>query len=219
MGGIISALVVQKKNKNRVNVYLDGEFAFGLTAIEALKLRRGQALTDAEIAALQASDEVERARQHALGLLERRPRSQVEIQRYLNDKGYSPKAVEKVLARLTEVGLLDDRAFARYWLENRANFRPRGARALRYELRQKGVPAEVIDELLAGDHDEEQAAFQAAMARARKWQVLDTLALKKLESFLIRRGFSYQLARDTTRRVWQQLSASDIDPLDEFEIE
>jgi regulatory protein len=216
MAKTISALRVQKKNKARVNVYLDGEFAFGLATVEAIRLRRGQVLSEAEIAALQARDEVATAHQRALNLLARRPRSQAEIQRYLSSKGYQRETIEQVCARLTHAGLLDDRAFARFWLDNRAHFRPRGARALRQELRQKGVPADVIEELLNTEHDEDQAAERAAWSAARRWQALDAQTFhKKLASFLIRRGFSYEIARQTTARVWRQLDASNPNPFDE----
>jgi regulatory protein len=208
MAGTISALVVQKKNKERVNVYLDGRFAFGLAAIEAVKLKRGQTLSDEEIAALQARDELEWARQQALGLLERRPRSVEEIRRYLGGKGYPLETVEQVIERLAGAGLLDDRAFARFWLENRKAFRPRGARALRYELRQKGVPEELIAELLESEHDEDQAAYQAALPKARRWRGLEEREFyTKLQGYLARRGFSYDVARDTILRAWQAVHA------------
>ncbi len=216
MGGTITALVAQKKNKDRVNVYLDGQFAFGLAAIEAIKLRRGQALSDDDIAALQNRDELEVARQQALGFLEYRPRSEAEVRRYLESKGYPPETVEPVLARLTGAGLLDDRAFGRFWLENRAAFRPRSARALRQELRQKGVAGEVIDELLDEQHDESQAAYQAALSSARKWRGLDAFSFrKKLHSLLVRRGFSYEVVREVTERIWQELEPDQSDSFDE----
>ena len=66
MAGTITALVAQRKNKDRVNVYLDGEFAFGLALIEALKLKRGQVLSDADIERLRGADDIEKAHEKAL---------------------------------------------------------------------------------------------------------------------------------------------------------
>jgi regulatory protein len=76
MAGTITALRFQKRNKNRVNVYLDGQFAFGLVAIEAARLRVGQTLSDNDVARLQMRDEVERAYERALNFLSYRPRSE-----------------------------------------------------------------------------------------------------------------------------------------------
>ena len=205
MAGMITALTVQKKNKERVNVYIDGRFAFGLAAIEAVKLRRGQKLSDGEIAALQARDDAHQAHEAALRYLDVRPRSVDEIRRHLSGKMVEPDVIDEVVERLTGVGLLDDRAFAHYWLENRSDFRPRGERALRQELRQKGVPGDIIAEVLSQDHDEDDSAYRAAMAQARKIRTTDPREFRrKLEAHLARRGFAYDTAREAAARAWSE---------------
>jgi len=206
MSGVITALKLQTRNKDRVNVYIDGRFAFGLAAIEAARLRRGQWLSDDEIAALQDRDEVHRAHENALHYLEYRPRSVEEVRRHLKGKGTAPDVIEQVIARLLNAGLLDDRAFARYWLENRSDLRPRGERALRQELRLKGISDEIIAEILSEGHDEDEAAYRAAVVQARKVRTADPLEFRrKMEAHLVRRGFSYELAREATARVWREL--------------
>ena len=211
MAGTITALVAQKKNKDRVNVYLDGKFAFGLAAIEAIKLRRGQTLSDEDIARLRDVDDVEKAHDRALHFLSFRPRSESEVRRNLKDAGVAPAAIEAALARLQRAGLVDDRAFARYWLENRGQFSPRSARALKAELWRKGVAADIVDETLeATAHDEAEAAFQAASPRARRLANLDAREFKqKLGAFLARRGFNYEVAAEAVRRAWEEVGARD----------
>jgi regulatory protein len=211
MAGTITALTVQKKNRDRVNVYLDGRFAFGLAAIEAARLRRGQTLSDDEIAALQNRDEVQKAHESALRYLDYRPRSTDEIRRHLmKGKDVAPEVMDEVIERLTSVGLLDDRAFARYWLENRSDFSPRGERALRLELRQKGVPGDIIAEVLSEGHNEDEAAYRAAMAQARKVHTTDPVEFRrKMEAHLARRGFSYDTAREAVARAWSELQPSE----------
>ena len=210
MAGTITALTVQQKNKDRVNVYLDGRFAFGLAAIEAARLRRGQTLSDDEIAALQNRDEAQKAHESALRYLDYRPRSVDEIRRHLKGKDVAPEVTDEVVERLTSVGLLDDRAFARYWLENRSDFSPRGERALRLELRQKGVPGDIIAEVLSEGHDEDEAAYRAAMAQARKVRTTDPVEFRrKMEARLARRGFSYGTAREAVARAWRKFQASE----------
>jgi len=191
MAGTISALRYQKRNKNRVNVYLDDQFAFGLAAIEAARLRVGQALSDDDVARLRRQDDVERAHERALNFLSYRPRSEAEVRRNLRKKDVADEAIEAVVERLTRAGMLDDREFARYWVENRLQFNPRGARALGHELREKGVPVSIIDETLVG-FDEEPAARKAAEAGARRLAHLEPTAFRRrLGAYLARRGFSY----------------------------
>jgi len=193
MAGTITAIRFQKRNKNRVNVYLDGQFAFGLAAVEAACLHVGQVLDEADVARLRKQDEAERAYERALNFLSYRPRSEAEVCLNLRRKNVDDEVAEVVIERLTRVGLLDDREFARYWVDNRLQFKPRGARALRHELRQKGVPSSVIDDALAG-FDEEAAARKAAEARARRLAHLEPDEFRRrLSAYLARRGFFYSV--------------------------
>jgi regulatory protein len=191
MAGTITALRFQKRNKDRINVYLDGRFTFGLAAIEAARLEVGQALNDADIARLQKQDEVERAYERALNFLSYRPRSEAEVRRNLSKKNVEKEIADLVVERLTRARLLDDREFARYWVENRLQFKPRGARALRQELWEKGVPDAVISQMLAG-FDEEAAAREVAEKGARRLAHLEPRDFRrKLRSHMARRGFSF----------------------------
>jgi regulatory protein len=216
MVGTITALKVQKRNPRRVNVYLDGRYAFGLAAIEAARLRRGQVLSDEDIEELKERDSFEKAHDRALRFLSYRPRSEAEVRRYLRGKAVSPAIEEEVIEHLTRAGLLDDLAFARYWVENRESFKPRGLRMLRYELRQKGLGDETIAQALAG-LDEEEGAYRVALRRGRRLAHLDQLSFRqKLSAYLLRRGFPYGVVNPVVERAWQKLKTED-ENIDESE--
>ena len=208
MAGTITALVAQKKNKDRVNVHLDGEFAFGLAALEALKLKRGQVLSDADLERLRGADQTAQAHEKALRFLTNRPRSEWEVRQNLIRAEFDGDTIERVVARLTAVALIDDAAFARYWLDNRAQFNPRGQVALRQELRRKGVAQAVIDETLrvaAIDQPDDQAARQAALAKADRFRHLPPAAFaQKLGAHLLRRGFTYEAVRAAVAAAWRE---------------
>jgi regulatory protein len=220
MSGTITALVAQKKNPDRVNVYLDGKYAFGLAAIEAVRLKRGQTLTEADIERLQAADDVEQAREKALRFLSNRPRSEWEVRQNLLKAGYGDETIDRVLERLRDVALVDDAAFVRYWLDNRAQFRPKGEVALRQELRRKGVEREVIDAVLEeSEHAEDRAALQAALAKAARYRQLSQPEFaQKLGAYLARRGFDYETVREAVQAAWQVVHADESEiHFDEFE--
>lgn len=201
----ITKLKVQKRDKERVSVFLDGEYAFSVSMLAAAKLHREQELTDSEIAALQREGEAHLAYQRAVRFLGYRPRSSAETERYLADKGYSEEIVVQVVGRLTQQGYLDDRAFTRFWVENRERFRPRGRRALVYELRQKGVADEHIDAVLDG-YGEEEAAWSAVSGKVERWATLDEFAFKqRAMGHLSRRGFPYGLSREVADRAWREV--------------
>jgi regulatory protein len=206
---IITALEVQKKNKERVNVYLDGEYAFGLTLMEAARLRKGQTLTESDIAALKGQDEVQKAVDRAARFLAYRPRSVQEVRRNLAEKDTEPEVIEAAIERLSTMGYLDDITFARYWVQNRNEFKPLSPKALRYELRQKGVPAEIIDETLES-LEAGELAYRAALARmSRLKQSNKAIFRQKLSAFLQQRGFSYTTIRETVERLIEEQEAQD----------
>ncbi len=207
----ITALKVQKRNTDRVSVFLDGEFAFGLPAVEAAKLHTGQVLSEDAIAALREVDAVARALDHAVRLLARRPYSTSEIRRKLASKQIAPPVIDDVLARLERLGYVDDWAFAQYWVENRERFRPRGPRALRYELREKGISQRIIDSVLQ-DVDDAALARRAAEKRLRRLRGTTRREWReKLGAYLVRRGFDYHLVRDVTDQMIAELENEEPD--------
>ncbi len=213
MDRTITALSAQKRNPQRVNVYLDGEFAFGLARIVAAWLSVGQTLSEEKIAQLRAEDEYEYAYQQALKTLNYRARSQAEIRQNLKEHEISEETIDKVLERLAQIGVVDDSRFATTWIENRNEFRPRGRRALAMELKQRGVDPNTI-ELSLQSIDEEALAYQAALKQARKLRDLDAQNFRqKMFAFLARRGFPYEISAPLTARVWAELND---EPTNEF---
>jgi regulatory protein len=203
MANLITSLKIQAKDKNRVNVFLNDEFAFAVSLNAALGLHKGQPLSEAEIEQLKRDDEQQRAYNKALFFLGFRPRSQAEIEQYLREKEVPPPVIETVVQRLLAEKYLDDETFARLWVENREHSRPRSARALRYELQQKGVDKTVINELVE-TVDDEAAAWAAVEAKLARWQTLEPPEFfKKLSGFLARRGFTYEV----TRRIYKRALA------------
>lgn len=201
----ITALEVQQRNQERVSVFLDGEFAFGLPMMEAARLHKGQVLSDDEIATLRAIDDVARAVDRAVRLLARRPYSTAEIRQNLASHDIASGTIDAALATLERLGYVDDRAFAAYWIENRERFRPRGPRALRYELRQKGITNDVIQAALDAI-DPHESAYRAAQDKVRRFRGLDRQTFRsKLGSFLARRGFGYDIVRDIVDQLIHEL--------------
>lgn len=209
--GVITALEAQKRNKERVNIYLDGEYAFSLTLIEASRLRKGQVLSSEEIAALRNEDEITRTVERALRFLGYRPRSTAEVRRNLVQAKTPEPVVDFAIERLQTMGYLDDAAFARFWIENRETFRPSGPAALRYELRQKGV-ADMVIETVLQDMDAAEAAYRAARSKVNQFRGSSRQQFKqKIGNFLQRRGFAYSTSRDIIQQLMDEISEENPD--------
>jgi len=200
----ITAIETQKKRSNRVNIHLDGEFAFGLERITAAWLRVGQELDEKKIEQLQAEDARERALQQALLFLSYRARSETEIRRNLKKHEIPEDVVEETIQRLRRDGLANDGKFARAWVENRSTFRPRSRRMMELELRQKGLDDETMKSAL-DDVNDEALAYEAGQKRATRFKGLEWSEFRiKLSGFLARRGFSYSVIAPVVTRIWNE---------------
>ena len=201
----ITALTAQKRNPNRVNIYIDGEYAFSLARIVAAWLKTGQELDDEKINRLQSEDARERAVQQALLFLSYRSRSESEIRQNLRKHEIPDEIIEQTLQRLRQEGLANDDQFAQAWVENRSTFRPRSRRMMAMELRQKGVTDESVSTALEAVDDEE-LAYEAAQKKVNRLKDLEWMDFrKKLSEFLARRGFSYSVIAPIVTRIWNEV--------------
>jgi regulatory protein len=201
----ITALKLQKRNHQRVNVYLDGEYAFGLARILAAWLAVGTELSDEKIAQLQAEDQREMAYQRALNLISFRPRTEVEIRQNLRRHNMEEETIQYVLERLKDNGLVNDAGFAQIWVDNRAELRPRSRRALAFELKQRGVDSAIIEQTL-DKVDDSAMAYQAAHRQAHKIKNYEWREFRlKMLRYLAQRGFAYEDSAEAARRIWEEL--------------
>ena len=212
----ITSLEQQAHNPDRVNLYIDGKFALGISAELMLKLHLhlDQELSEAELADLQNEEARQQAVERAINYLSFRPRSQEEVRRYLRKKETPPEIIEAALERLQRLDYLNDRDFASFWRENRERFNPRGAQALRNELRMKGVEREIVDETVDDEHDEELALRAATRKAALLLQTpeIDFATFRnRLGGYLQRRGFSYAIVARVVRALWQEHKEEQID--------
>ncbi|MBC8160973.1 MAG: RecX family transcriptional regulator [Roseiflexaceae bacterium] len=213
--GTITALRAQINDPQRINLFIDGIFALGisLNTLTTASLFVGRQLSAEEVAQLEASESADKAFQAALRALEARPRSVAEIRDKLRRKEFAPEVIDRTLQRLADIGLIDDAAFARRWVENRQLLSPRGKNALRDELRRKGIDRDLAatvlaDEDLLGDQDG-QAMALARSALHKYADAPDKMTFtRKLGSYLQRRGYSFDAIRPVVDTLWQELRAA-----------
>jgi regulatory protein len=200
-----------RRRPDEWHISLDGDYAFTLdgATLVAEGLAVGMELSEEDISRLHVAAEERRIYDAALSFLTARPRSRAEVRRRLlrprpNRQSPAPEVVDRVLARLERMGLLDDREFSEFWVEQRERFSPRSASAVRFELRQRGVAREITEETVDSDQDEERA-LAAGRQRMRSLGGLDYETFRdRLGPFLLRRGFSYAIARQVTKTLWQE---------------
>jgi regulatory protein len=203
----ISAIEVQERRRNRRSIYINDKFVVGVdeTVVADLHLHVGQQIGEDELRHIVHAELVSKAKERALKLLDYRQRSRSEISRGLARAGYEEDVIAEVLERLESMGLIDDAQFSRAWVNHRLSGKPMGKMRIKWELRQKGVPAEAAEEALAAvDADSEyESAREAARKRWEKDKEPDRhVKRRKLASFLYRQGFQWE----TINRVVSELS-------------
>jgi regulatory protein len=214
----VTAIEAQQRDPERVSIFLDGAFAFGLPAIAVAQegLRTGDELTAEQIERLCALDEQSRAVGAAMNLLARRPRSESEVRDRLKRKGYPPETIDAAISKLESWRYVDDEAFARYWVDNREANKPRGRRLLEQELRLKGVDRETIRQTIdETELDEPSTALRLAATKLRTYGKLDpAVARRRLGAFLLRRGYGYNVVRPTLDRLFGEAEETESGPDD-----
>jgi len=200
-----------KKDPKRVNVYLDGEFAFAVSLESKVinKLQINQEISEEKTHELIQQDQLERLTNQALRFLSFRPRSEKEVRNYLiqklkfSDQGEEEKqnfekSISRVIEKLKHLGQVNDEEFAKWWVEQRNRFRPKGSRIIKLELLQKGVDKELISEVLrsyqsGGEQGQLNLAINAALKKISSYQKLEQREFKiKMGQFLARKGFDWE---------------------------
>ena len=203
--------IEKQKRRPRLDIELDGGLAFSIRLDLAAErhLTVGQALTPAARRELEAEDGRRDAMAAALRLIASAPRSEKDLRDRLGRRDLPPAAVDAAVARLRELGYLNDAAYASFFVEARQASTPRSRRALTFELARKGVDRETSQAAVATLSDEE-AAYAAAQRRLRALRSLDREAFRRwLGVFLTSRGFGYGVARATVERCLAELSEAD----------
>jgi regulatory protein len=191
--------IKSQKSKKRVNIYLDDKFGFGLDLENFVKLglRVEQELTEEEIKTIIKKAEYQKTSDKLLMFATLRPRSEKEIKTWFYKKQVPESIQSQLIDKLIKLELLNDEAFAKWWVEQRQSFKPKGKSALKAELISKGINRTIIDKVLSSsDLDEKGQARQLVEKKLYRWQGLPELERKKkISDFLLRKGYSWEVIK------------------------
>jgi len=201
---VITKLTTAKSRDKKINIYLDGKYAFSLPAnvVSQAGLRTEQELTNSQVKELSAADKYRRCLNAAISFISYKPRSEYEVRQRLLQRRFENGYIEKVIDSMKEQGFIDDTSFARLWTENRQDCSPRSRWLTGMELRRKGIDNDLIARAVS-DVDDNDSAYRAAVNKARRITPDDyQLFRRRLGDFLKRRGFTYDIINVTIQKVW-----------------
>ncbi len=195
----ITDIVMQKRNKDRVNIYIDNMFAFGLTNELRYKfdLQINQELEESFIENVIKAEEQSKVTMAALNLISYRQRSIKEINDKLIEKGFEASFIEISIEYCKELNYLNDEHFARSFINDKQNLNKFGSKRIKYELIKKGISKDIIEEQLDIDPDEEyEIALVLAEKKINSYKNDDRNSIyRKLSGFLLRKGYPYDVVK------------------------
>lgn len=210
----VTSVEPQKNNPRRFNIFLDGEFAFGVD--EDLVVNRrlvvGKEINPEDLDKILFEAEVGKLMERMYRLFNIRQRSEKEVRNYLKNLSFKRKlkgeeevselVISELVENLKKKGIVNDEEFAKAWVEARS--KKKGLRVIKLELLQKGISREIIEEVISGQvtgYSEEEVAEKLLGRKIEAWINLPTMEFKKKAyQFLLRRGFEYDIVKDIVEK-------------------
>ncbi len=204
--GSITEISVQKKNKNRCNIYIDNVFAFGVSneLIYKENLKVGMMVDEEKLKKIAYEENLINCKETALKIIERSYKTKKEMIKRLLEKGYALEEVNETLKFLEEYNFINDESYTKAFINDRT--KTQGKQKIKYALKNKGVSDEIIEEELS-KLDMEKEKENANILALKKYNILikresDKYKLKeKIIRFLISRGYNYEVAKDAVNEI------------------
>lgn len=205
----VTDVTPQKKNRHRVSVFVDNEYAFSLDETDAvlLKIKPGRELTEADINRCIMECNFTKARDKAFDILSRKPLSKKELADKLGEKGYDEAIIFEVTEELVSLGYIDDAEYAALFLEH-CRSKMWGMKKIRYEMKQKGLDEEIISEALSVlDDDEcEDEMVELICSKYGGQDLSDMKTKARVTRYFASRGFDFSAIDRGIRKAIEVMS-------------
>lgn len=200
----ITKIEPQKKNKNRMSVFLDGAFSFGIDAFSlyALKLAENDELSSARLTEIKNTVLFENAKTYAANLISRKSYTEQAIRKKLTDHVGDTETIEKTISFLKEYRFIDDADYARRYAVDCFNLKKLGSRQILYKLIEKGVSKDLANEVLEElGCKETEAETLYALMKKRLGSNFDMKNIMKTKRYFAYRGYSFDDIDSAIRRL------------------
>lgn len=218
---VITKIGRQKNNPERYNIYLNDEYAFAVDESTLIKfgLMKGKTLEQFDIDEIAYEDEIAKAFNKALHFLSYQMRSEYEVKKKLLDADHGEAVVLEAIRKLENLGFLNDATYSKALLETKKRTMKKGPRAIRQDLKKKGIDQSLQDKVLETFTYEEQLdiAMQLAEKEVRAGnRKTPTQVKQKIQDVLMRKGYSFSIVSDVLERIklereedeWEEMIAA-----------
>lgn len=195
----ITDMQIQKNNKTRANLYIDGEFALALEMLTVMKLglKIGAEVSPERLAEAALDSERSVCFDKALNYLSRGMKTRKQMRDYLLGKGYSVETVDYVIDKLTDYKYVNDEYYALSYVEQ--NVANKGGRRLKQELQQKGISSSLAEKYCAVEPDVAAANAERLAEKYMRNKPRDLKTFQKLQRYLLSRGYDFDVVNAVLR--------------------
>ncbi len=208
--GSITEISVQKKNKNRCNIYIDNIFAFGVSneLIYKENLKVGMIIDEEKLKKIAYEENLINCKETALKIIERSYKTKKEMEKRLLEKGYNLEEINETLKFLERYNFINDESYTKAFIKNKT--KTQGKQKIKYALKNKGVSEEIIEEELS-NLDMKKEKEKANILALKKYNILikrenhKYKIKEKIIRFLISRGYNYEVAKDAVKEMLESI--------------
>ncbi len=182
-----------KRNKDRLSVYIDGRFSFTISEEDfiSLHLYEKTEITEETIEYIKNTLNFREAKAKAVRYLSLRIRTEKEVLEKLLNQGYDQDCASKVIDELKAIGYINNKLYAQKYIFDRSKLKPLSRKMMKLELMSKGIPEDIVDEVLT-DYKVEDSIVAERLLKSKfgKYDLNEEKTLRKAYMFLAHRGFS-----------------------------
>jgi regulatory protein len=208
----ITRIEPQKRKKNRYSIFASDQFITGVSDQTLLdfNLHLGEKLTQKKLDKINERETYLHLREQAMRFLARRAHSKREMWLKLYNKGFDKPRINQIIEELEKKKYLDDNHFAQMFIQDEIQLKKTGPLRIRQKLREKGVENEITEELLKELYPEELQTKHVAELAQKKLKTLKEKPAariqKQLASYLINKGYTWQITGPVLRQLTGELS-------------
>lgn len=203
---MITKIEEQKRNKDRVNIYIDHEFAFAISLelVYKYKLKVNTDIDSTLLKEIALKDSLIKCKNHAIKIIERTFKTEKELSKKLKERGYEDSVIKETIDFLKEYNYINDSNYAKAYVKDKS--KTSGNKKILYSLKQKGVSDDVINSALDCIDENEQLDSALLIAEKkynnlRKRETDEYKLSQKMYRFLLSRGYSYDIAKTVLNKI------------------
>lgn len=200
---IITSIEPQKKHKDRVNIYLDGEYFCAMSLFASMKygIKEGREIDEEKMSYIRSRGDVEVAIDKAMKHLSKSQKTEKEMTDFLLTKGFEQDTIDEVLSKLKEYSYIDDVKFATDYVRSYAT--REGEKKIYFSLRQKGIDEDIINDVLT-NYEFDSSVPVGLLSKYMQGKPRDIKNKQRAYRFLLSRGFDSDLVRSTIDQVFEE---------------